>query len=107
MLVIIDRWWIWVAANLIGLAVFLHIAAQTWIEPELANEAGASGGEFIVWGMSALPILILFFLAHFAMSFVAHHQRKRSGSWRGEIFVVVTFLCWISAFYFDNAHHGI
>ena len=106
MLAIIDRWWIWAGANLIGVAAFLHVASQTWIEPELANERGASGGEAIVWGMSALPILLLFFLAHFAMGFLAHNQRERSGSWRGEIFVGVTFLCWAAAIYFDNAHHG-
>jgi hypothetical protein len=103
----LDRWWLWVVANLLGLTLFVRFAARTWIEPELANEPGASGGEFMVWGLSALPILLLFILAHFAFGFVARGQRQRSGSWRGEIFVGYTLLCWIAAFLFDNAHHGI
>ena len=107
MLTIIDRWWIWVIANLIGMALFLHLAVQTWIEPELANEPGAGGGEGIVWGTSALPIFLLFMLAHFIFSLVAHRQLERSGSWRGEVFVGITFLCWVAVFFFDNAHHGV
>jgi|GEM_PF-6071296 len=43
-----DRWWLWVVANLIGMALFLHLATQTWIEPELANEPGASGESITV-----------------------------------------------------------
>ncbi|MEO6093487.1 MAG: hypothetical protein ABIT04_01500 [Novosphingobium sp.] len=106
MVTMIDRWWMWVIANLIGMALFLYLAVQTWIEPELANEQGASGGEGIVWGMTALPILLLFMPAHFIFGFLAHRQRERSGSWRGELFVGGTLLIWIAVFVFDSVHHG-
>ena len=94
-------------ANLLGMALFLYLAVQTWIEPELANEPGASGGEFIVWGISALPIFLLFMIAHLATGFVTNIQRRRTGSWRGEIFVGLTLVCWIVVFIYDNAHHGL
>lgn len=101
-----DRWWLWVVANLIGMALFLHLAIQTWIEPELANEPGASGGESIVWGMSALPVFLVFMLAHFGFSIAADHKRRRSGSSRGDIFIGITFVGWVAIFLYDNAHHG-
>jgi hypothetical protein len=107
MIATLDRWWLWVIANLIGAALFLHFAIQTWIEPELANEPGANGGEFMVWGLTALPIFLFSMLAHFLVGFLAHRQRGRTGSWRGEIFVGVTLTCWIVLFFYDNAHHGI
>lgn len=101
-----DRWRLWLVAKLIGMALFLHLTVQTWIEPELVNEPGASCGEFIFWGMSGLPVFLLFMLAHFASGLVAHRQRVRIGSWRGEILFGITLLCWIAAFFFDSAHHG-
>ena len=94
-------------ANLIGMAVFLHFAVQTWIEPQLANEPGARGGEFIVWGVSALPDFVLFMLAHFGFAIAADHNRRRTGSWRGAIFLGTTFVCWLAFFFYDNAHHGV
>jgi hypothetical protein len=102
----IDRWWIWLAANLIGICLFLGVAARTWTESELVNEPGVStGGASMVWGFSALPILAAFFVAHVALGTVADRQRQRSGNWRGEIFVLCTLLGWIAAFVFDMAHH--
>ena len=101
-----DRWWLWLCANVIGMVLFLHFATKTWIEPELANEPGASGGEFMVWGLSALPIFLLFMLAHFAFGLAAHRQFQTRGSWRGETLVCFTLLCWIGVFLYDNAHHG-
>jgi hydrogenase/urease accessory protein HupE len=103
---VIDRWWLWVLFNLIGIALFLYLAVQTWVEPELAHEPAASGDASIAWGITALPILLLFLLSHFAVGFVSDHQRQRTGSWRGEIFVGVTLLCWIAVFLCDRAHHG-
>lgn len=106
MLAGIDRWWMWVVANLIGMALFLDLAVKTWIEPDLANEPGANVGDGIVWGLTALPILLLFMVAHFIFGVVAHRQRERIGSWRGEMFVGSTLVIWVAIFIVDNAHHG-
>ncbi|MDE2404410.1 MAG: hypothetical protein KGM17_07060 [Sphingomonadales bacterium] len=52
--VVTNRWWIWLIANAIGIALFFQLAMPTWIEPELASEQGAGAGDGIVWGTTAL-----------------------------------------------------
>lgn len=106
MSIVLNRWALWLLGNLLGMALFLRLAMPTWIEPELANEPGAGGGEFIVWGMSALPVFLLFMVAHFIFGMVAHRERESTGNWRGELIVGATLLCWLAVFLFDNAHHG-
>lgn len=101
-----DRWWLWVLANLLGMALFLHLAVPTWIEAELVNEPVASGGESIVWGLSAFPVFLIFMLIHFGFGIATDQEQRRSGSWRGEICVGVTFVGWVALFFYDNAHHG-
>lgn len=89
-------------ANTLGIAMFWSFASKTWIEPELANESGASAGNFIVWGFSALPILVLFLLAHAIVGIIA--LRGKQG-WA--LPVTLTTACWVAAAVFDNFHHGI
>jgi hypothetical protein len=100
------------AFNVIGIVLFLSIASDCWIEPELANEPGASGGDAIVWGSTALPILAGFFLfdlVWLTVECVAYWSRK---VWRLSLaslfltFVVIP-LAWFIAAYVDNSHHGI
>lgn len=52
-------------ANAVGIAVYLTLASRAWIEPEIAYVLGASAGDFLLWGTTALPVLILFVLLHF------------------------------------------
>lgn len=103
----VDRWGLWVLANLGGMALFLYLAVQTWIEPELANEPGAGGGAFMVWGLSALPVFLVFLLAHVGAGITADRHRRRSGHWRGAIVAGITLAGWLALFCYDNAHHGI
>jgi hypothetical protein len=97
----INKWWLWLALNAGGIALFFTLAVKTWIEPELANGPGASGGAAFVWGLSALPVFLLFIVANLVAGFMA----LRRG--HGAIFVALTLLAWIAAFYFDGIHHGI
>jgi hypothetical protein len=46
--------------NLIGSIIYLCIASNCWIEPELAYMSGANGGAAFVWIGTAFPILIIF-----------------------------------------------
>lgn len=106
MAAVLHRWSLWLVANLLGIALFLHFAIPTWIEPELANEPGAGGGAFMVWGISALPILVLFLAAHVPFGLIAYRERETTGSWRGQMLVGATLFCWLVTFLYDNAHHG-
>ena len=97
----------WVIFNLIGIGLFLKIASLSWIEPELANEPGASAGDAFVWFLTAVPLLALFALGHLIAACAALTK-----SWRGRkaqpgLILLPTIALWIGAAWFDNLHHGI
>jgi hypothetical protein len=102
-----SRWWIWVSINLVGIGVFISLAMPTWIEPELANVPGASAGDPIIWGLTALPILVIFFLLHLIFGFALLSKRLQLARPQGLLLGALTFLCWVAAFTFDNVHHGV
>ena len=54
----------WLAVNALGILVFLARASRFWIEPELAEMPGASGGAAFGWIAMAAPIFAIFFLAN-------------------------------------------
>jgi hypothetical protein len=93
----------WFLANALGMAAFLAFASRAWIEPELADEPGLSAGDSIVWGISALPVLIIFFVAHLIVGGWALAKMRRDWAW----VLALTVICWMVAAVFDNAHHGI
>jgi hypothetical protein len=37
-----------VTANIAALLLYMFIASATWVEPELADAAGASGGDAVI-----------------------------------------------------------
>ena len=102
----LNRWWLWLALNICGIGLFFALAVRTWIEPELANEPGASGGAAIVWAGSALPVFLLFIIANSVLGIVAARQFA-SGRRQGAIVVAITLSAWIASFYFDGIHHGM
>jgi hypothetical protein len=87
--------------------MFFALAVKTWIEPELANVPGASGGAFIVWGTTALPLFVLFVAANLLLSIKALRELISDKHRRGIIIVALTLVAWIAAFYFDHIHHGV
>jgi len=93
----------WLLANLVGLTLFLAIASQFWIEPELAGIPGASAGDAILWGLFAAPILGAFALANLGWLVWVLGRRW----WLGLMPAIVILGCWAAAWLFDNAHHGI
>ena len=93
----------WVLANMLGIGVFLAFASKSWIEPALADVPGASVGNFMVWGTSALPILVSFFFVHLIVGLIALKRMQRDWA----LALMLTTGCWIAAAVFDNAHHGI
>jgi hypothetical protein len=97
----------WVLLNAVGIWAFLHVAAQSWIEPELADAPGASAGAGIAWSVSALPIVVLFGLLHFVAGSIILREAVLTRRWVGAALVLGTGACWVAGFLFDNAHHGI
>ena len=103
----LDKWWLWLALNVGGIALFFDLAVRTWIEPELANVPGASGGDAIVWATTALPLFVLFVTGNLVLSFKALRELVSDKRLRGTIIVALTLVAWIGAFYLDGIHHGI
>lgn len=93
----------WLFFNALGIVLFLDLASDAWIEPELANVPGASAGDFIVWGFQAFPVLIVFLLLHVFLAVTMLHGAHRL--WLCVVGATAAF--WLVAFFLDNAHHGI
>lgn len=96
---------VWMLVNLAGMAAFLAIASQVWIEPEVADVPGANVGNAFAWLVSAVPILLLFAIGN--LGWMAMSIFKRRTRLSGLAVGAVVIACWIVAFLFDNAHHGI
>src|SRR4051812_27578442 len=93
--------------NGIGVITYLVFASHCWIEPELADFPGASGGAPIVWGLTALPLLLVFLvLDSIWASFlgVAYFRRTTTAIHPALLLVPIT---WGIAIYIDFSRHGI
>jgi hypothetical protein len=97
---------IWTVVNLAGIALFLAAASVSWIEPELADVPGASGGDAFVWFATAVPVLGRFLIGNLAW-LVFSLSDWSSGKFTPLAFGALISACWIAAYLFDNAHHGI
>lgn len=94
-------------ANTVLSLAFLLMASQTWIEPELANVPGASGGAGVVWFLVAVPIAVLAAILNAGVLAWSCTVRLRSGTWPAPWFSWFVVLVWVAALVFDNAHHGL
>ena len=97
---------IWACSNVVGIALFLVLASKAWIEPEVVNESVAIGPYAILWGVTALPILLLFLALHLATGSWAAIRAVRERRWDWVALVSASLACWILAFVFDGIHHG-
>ncbi|MCW3846291.1 hypothetical protein OF829_03500 [Sphingomonas sp. LB-2] len=94
----------WIAANAFGIAAFLTSASRFWIEPEVADIPGASGGAAFGWIVFAAPIAALFILAN--LGWLGVRLWRRQG-WCSAAIAVLLLAAWAGTWLFDNAHHGI
>ena len=91
--------WALVAANLVGIFFYLRNAALAWALPEEAGLDPAIGGDAMVWGVGALPILLLFLLADgIWWHFTERLNLSRWPAW-------TSFAFWVTAVVVDFRHH--
>lgn len=98
---------IWIAFNLAGVAVFLAVASDYWVEPEVADIPGASIGNAFGWFLYAVPILGACVLANLLWLMRAVRNEPVARWWWPVLLFVAMLGCWVVAYLFDNAHHGI
>jgi hypothetical protein len=97
----------WGLANVVGMIVFLKWSASCcWIEPELKDVPGASGGEAFVWALGPLPILAVFVLSDLVWGMVAEVKAPPDRRLRVLAAPLLMLVGWVAVFVFDGLHHG-
>lgn len=97
----------WLTANSVGVLLFLILASSAWIEPELANVPGASGGAAFGWFATAVPVFVGFAIAHLVMAVKAIRAIASRRAWGPLLALTFTAVLWAWTLWFDNLHHGI
>jgi hypothetical protein len=97
---------VWLAANLLVAGAFLVVASHTWIEPELAEVPGASGGAGVVWFLTAVPVFAIATLLNLGALVWCCIARLRRGAWPATWLSWLVVLVWVVALLFDNSRHG-
>ena len=96
-----------VVTNLFGMVAFHRWSASCcWIEPELKDVPGASGGAAFVWAFGPLPILIAFMLADLIWGSIEEIKAKSGQRLKSIAAPLLVLALWASAFVFDGLHHG-
>ncbi len=94
------------ALNATGIFAYLSFAKPCWIEPELADFPGASGGASIIWGLTAFPILLLFLLLNSLWVLVIGIAYLRHRGTAIQPALWLALVLWGVAIYVDFSHHG-
>ncbi len=97
----------WVIANLLGVTFFLRWSASCcWIEPELKDVPGASGGTAFAWAFGPLLVLVAFVLADFTWGTIVEIRSPRGRRLKRLAVPLLILAGWAAAFVFDGLHHG-
>lgn len=95
-----------VAGNVAACVVFLLLASRTWIEPELTDIPGASGGAGVVWLLTAAPVFALAALLNGAALLWAVWRRLKQAQWPFSALAWAVPLIWLATWLLDNSYHG-
>lgn len=96
-----------VVINLFGMAAFLKWSASCcWIEPELKDVPGASGGAAFVWAFGPLLILVAFVLVDLIWGAIVEIKAQPGQRLKSIGAPLLMLVFWGSAFIFDGLHHG-
>jgi len=96
----------WLLANVVVAGAFLGVASFSWIEPELADYPGASGGAAVVWFMTAVPLLLVSGIGNLGVLAWGGVRRHRAGAWPFGVGAWLIPLIWLAVLLLDNSRHG-
>jgi hypothetical protein len=88
-----------VAANAVGIAIYLVLASRGWRIPQEHGMVPVTGEPF-VWAL-ALPVLGVFFLADTVWGVMLLRHKER----RGRLWWTLIAVSWLVAIVLDFSHH--
>jgi len=96
-----------IVINFAGVAGYLLFSVQFWPPAELADIPGAGAGDPIIWGLVAIPLVLVFFLVDFGLVIWNGISRLWRGYWvLTPIFILVPF-AWMAAIQIEFSHHWL
>jgi hypothetical protein len=94
-----------VITNVIGASAYLLISSKYWADPRLIDVPGAGVGEPFLWGLTALPILLAFFLLNASYILLACFTFLRTKKWTLGVSFLIVPVIWAIVVYVDFSHH--
>ena len=98
---------IWLVTNVCIVPVYLYLASWTWSSPNLPELSWAERhgpADDIIWGVTALPILLGAILLNLAVAGCAVWSRWCSGMWRVTLWAWCIPALWLFALEIDRYH---
>lgn len=91
--------WALLIVNIVAMAFYLKNASLAWAIPEEAGLDPAIAGPSMVWGLGALPILVVFLVVDGAWWYVAASRHMER--WP----ILLSAVLWLAVVVFDFIHH--
>ena len=95
----------WIAGNIVAILLYLYLSSRTWLEPEFRGEDVATGGDAVVWALSALPVFVVAVVANLAVVVWGAVYRRRHGQWPFTSRSWAIVAAWFAAYVIDVYHH--
>ncbi len=94
-----------ISLNIAGLMIYLTLASALWA-PLGDQSLPIGAGTPIVWGLTALPVLILFLCINFVWLDLIVLRTHEERNWRHLLVWLVVMLIWFGVNRFDLAMQG-
>jgi len=96
-----------VTANIIAVVIYLCAASSGWVEREVEDIPGASGGGTLTWFIFAVPVFLLSLVINFGCVVRSLIHRYRTGKWYFFWGAWIALPIWALAVAYDFSRHGI
>lgn len=94
--------------NVAGAIAYLMVGSQLWwIEPELADIPGASGGSAVIWFVVSVYFVVGFGIVNLVALLRHVFVRYKKRGQKMSIFALLVPAIWILAIWIDYRHHGM
>jgi hypothetical protein len=100
----ISVYWILLAVNIPGIALFLYFASGIWV-PRGQEGLYYDAGDSVAWGLTAFPLLAVSALVNLIMSRSIFIHLFYYRDWRLFLVWLAIVLIWLSVIKYDSGRH--